>query len=55
VIDVQQPLDISSRAAIATGASSGLRERFARVLAGAGANVVGAARGRTGWGGWSAS
>jgi NAD(P)-dependent dehydrogenase (short-subunit alcohol dehydrogenase family) len=35
---------LEGRVAIVTGASSGLGERFARVLAGAGAQVVGAAR-----------
>jgi NAD(P)-dependent dehydrogenase (short-subunit alcohol dehydrogenase family) len=42
---MNQPLfDLDGRVAIVTGASSGLGERFARVLAGAGAQVVAAAR-----------
>jgi hypothetical protein len=36
--------DLDGRVAIVTGASSGLGNRFARVLAAAGAHVVGAAR-----------
>jgi NAD(P)-dependent dehydrogenase (short-subunit alcohol dehydrogenase family) len=36
--------DLDGRVAIVTGASSGLGDRFARVLAGAGAKVVAAAR-----------
>ena len=42
--DVQSMFDLDGRAAIVTGASSGLGERFARVLYAAGANVVAAAR-----------
>ena len=38
------PFDIAGRAALVTGASSGLGEHFARVLAGAGARVALAAR-----------
>jgi hypothetical protein len=38
------PFSIDGRVAIVTGASSGLGERFARVLHGAGATVVAAAR-----------
>jgi NAD(P)-dependent dehydrogenase (short-subunit alcohol dehydrogenase family) len=44
IIDVQHLFDLSGRTAIVTGASSGLGERFARVLAAAGARVVAAAR-----------
>jgi NAD(P)-dependent dehydrogenase (short-subunit alcohol dehydrogenase family) len=36
--------DLSGRVAVVTGASSGLGERFARVLHGAGASVIAAAR-----------
>src|SRR3954469_4654703 len=36
--------DLDGRVAIVTGASSGLGDRFARVLSAAGAQVVGAAR-----------
>ena len=45
--DVASPaqlFDLEGRVAIVTGASSGLGDRFARVLAAAGAQVVGAAR-----------
>src|SRR4051794_7803604 len=42
--DVLAPFRLDGRVAIVTGASSGLGERFARVLAGAGASVVVAAR-----------
>jgi NAD(P)-dependent dehydrogenase (short-subunit alcohol dehydrogenase family) len=42
--DVLAPFRLDGRVAIVTGASSGLGERFARVLAGAGASVVLAAR-----------
>src|SRR5437879_12482815 len=42
--DVQSMFDLDGRAAIVTGASSGLGERFARVLYAAGANVMAAAR-----------
>ena len=45
--DVQTPeriLDLSDRVAIVTGASSGLGERFVRVLLAAGASVVAVAR-----------
>ena len=43
-IDVQTLFDLDGRVAIVTGASSGLGERFARVLHGAGAFVMAAAR-----------
>jgi NAD(P)-dependent dehydrogenase (short-subunit alcohol dehydrogenase family) len=43
-LDVFQPFRLDGRAAIVTGASSGLGARFAQVLAGAGASVVVAAR-----------
>jgi NAD(P)-dependent dehydrogenase (short-subunit alcohol dehydrogenase family) len=43
-LDAQSLFDVSGRVAIVTGASSGLGARFARVLAGAGARVVVAAR-----------
>jgi NAD(P)-dependent dehydrogenase (short-subunit alcohol dehydrogenase family) len=43
-MDVFEPFRIHGRVAIVTGASSGLGARFARVLAGAGASVVVAAR-----------
>src|SRR3954468_24813900 len=39
-----QLFDLDGRVAIVTGASSGLGDRFARVLSAAGAQVVGAAR-----------
>src|SRR3978361_1486629 len=45
--DVQTPeriLDLGDRVAIVTGASSGLGERFVRVLLAAGASVVAVAR-----------
>ncbi|MCC7076639.1 MAG: SDR family oxidoreductase [Acidimicrobiia bacterium] len=42
--EVLAQFDVSGRSAIVTGASSGLGARFARVLAGAGANVYAAAR-----------
>ena len=42
--DVFEPFRLDGRTAIVTGASSGLGARFARVLAGAGASVVVAAR-----------
>ncbi len=42
--DVLEPFRLDGRVALVTGASSGLGERFARVLAGAGASVVVAAR-----------
>jgi len=42
--DVFAPFRLDGRVAVVTGASSGLGERFARVLAGAGASVVVAAR-----------
>jgi NAD(P)-dependent dehydrogenase (short-subunit alcohol dehydrogenase family) len=47
VSEVATPAELfglDGRVAIVTGASSGLGDRFARVLAGAGASVVGAAR-----------
>jgi NAD(P)-dependent dehydrogenase (short-subunit alcohol dehydrogenase family) len=44
VLDVLQPFRLDGRTAIVTGASSGLGDRFARVLAAAGATVVAAAR-----------
>lgn len=43
-IDLPRLFDISGRTTIVTGASSGLGERFARVLAAAGARVAVAAR-----------
>ena len=43
-IDPRVPFDLSGRVAIVTGASSGLGERFARVLDAAGAQVVVTAR-----------
>jgi hypothetical protein len=43
-VDVLAPFRLDGRIAIVTGASSGLGARFARVLAGAGASVVVAAR-----------
>ena len=43
-IDVQSLFDLHGRVAIVTGASSGLGERFARVLHAAGASVMAAAR-----------
>jgi len=43
-IDVQSLFDLDGRVAIVTGASSGLGERFARVLHAAGASVMAAAR-----------
>ena len=43
-IDVQSLFDLQGRVAIVTGASSGLGERFARVLHAAGASVMAAAR-----------
>src|SRR5882757_6197923 len=43
-IDVLSPFRLDGRTAIVTGASSGLGDRFARVLHGAGARVVVAAR-----------
>jgi hypothetical protein len=43
-MDVFEPFRLGERVAIVTGASSGLGARFARVLAGAGASVVVAAR-----------
>ena len=43
-IDVFAPFRLDGRAALVTGASSGLGERFARVLHAAGASVVVAAR-----------
>jgi len=43
-IDPRVPFDLSGRVAIVTGASSGLGERFARVLDAAGARVVVTAR-----------
>ncbi len=44
VVDLQQLFGLTDRVAIVTGASSGLGNRFARVLHGAGAHVVIAAR-----------
>jgi len=44
VSDVFEAFRLDGRVAIVTGASSGLGARFARVLAGAGASVVVAAR-----------
>src|SRR5579872_249666 len=43
-MDVLEPFRLGDRVAIVTGASSGLGARFDRVLAGAGASVVAAAR-----------
>ena len=43
-MDVFEPFRLDGRVAIVTGASSGLGARFAQVLAGAGADVVVAAR-----------
>jgi hypothetical protein len=43
-MDVFEPFRLDGRVAIVTGASSGLGARFARVLSGAGADVVVAAR-----------
>jgi NAD(P)-dependent dehydrogenase (short-subunit alcohol dehydrogenase family) len=43
-MDVFEPFRLDGRVALVTGASSGLGSRFARVLAGAGASVVVAAR-----------
>jgi NAD(P)-dependent dehydrogenase (short-subunit alcohol dehydrogenase family) len=43
-LDLDRQYDLDSRTAIVTGASSGLGERFARVLHAAGASVVVAAR-----------
>src|SRR6186997_633501 len=43
-IDVASPFRLDGRVAIVTGASSGLGDRFARVLHAAGARVVAAAR-----------
>jgi hypothetical protein len=43
-MDVFEPFRLDGRVAVVTGASSGLGARFARVLAGAGASVVVAAR-----------
>ena len=44
VIDLTTPFRLDGRVAIVTGASSGLGDRFARVLHAAGATVVAAAR-----------
>jgi NAD(P)-dependent dehydrogenase (short-subunit alcohol dehydrogenase family) len=46
LIDPLQPFRLDGRVAIVTGASSGLGDRFARVLSAAGARVVVAARRR---------
>ena len=43
-LDVLSPFRLDERVAIVTGASSGLGERFARVLHAAGATVFAAAR-----------
>ncbi|MFN0092817.1 MAG: SDR family NAD(P)-dependent oxidoreductase [Acidimicrobiales bacterium] len=43
-IDVSRLFDVSGRVAVVTGASSGFGQRFARVLAAAGAHVVVGAR-----------
>jgi NAD(P)-dependent dehydrogenase (short-subunit alcohol dehydrogenase family) len=43
-IDVRSLFDLDGRVAVVTGASSGLGERFARVLHAAGASVMAAAR-----------
>src|SRR3954466_3465917 len=43
-LDVPSPFRLDDRVAVVTGASSGLGERFARVLHAAGATVVVAAR-----------
>src|SRR5689334_4359795 len=43
-LDVMSPFRLDDRIAIVTGASSGLGDRFARVLHAAGAHVVVAAR-----------
>jgi len=43
-VDVFESFRLDARVAIVTGASSGLGARFARILAGAGASVVVAAR-----------
>jgi NAD(P)-dependent dehydrogenase (short-subunit alcohol dehydrogenase family) len=43
-IDVAQPFRLDGRVAVVTGASSGLGDRFARVLHAAGATVVASAR-----------
>ncbi len=43
-IDVSSPFRLDDRVAIVTGASSGLGDRFARILHAAGATVVAAAR-----------
>jgi NAD(P)-dependent dehydrogenase (short-subunit alcohol dehydrogenase family) len=44
VLDPLAPFRLDGQVAVVTGASSGLGERFARVLAGAGASIVVAAR-----------
>src|SRR3954453_6566203 len=43
-LDVMSPFRLDDRIAVVTGASSGLGDRFARVLHSAGAHVVVAAR-----------